>query len=261
VPPRFVTGDAFVGYNKTTILLFPYAVRPGDIGSREVIAQKIKGVDNAVKVKAAHRNFAPTNLSVFTADGKLYSINLHYSDTLEQPVYVWGDGPATEGVPFAEPVQFSDSGLDQADLDSAADAILSRRGYISHPAIRSEKVHAAVKGIYYEKGLVFVRLTIRNRSYIPYEVDFSRTAIEKTTGSKRKAKTSEPLTPLYAYGLSGDIDNHHSRDILLVYPKFTLSRDRRIVIRLYEHEGHRDLVLPIRAGTVSRARPADVYRN
>src|SRR4051794_30412871 len=62
--------------NKTTILVFPYAIKGVDRGSADVLAQKAKGVENILLLKAGKENFSETNLSVITADGKLYSFLL-----------------------------------------------------------------------------------------------------------------------------------------------------------------------------------------
>src|SRR5690606_31566690 len=71
-----------VASTKTTNIIFPYAIISVDIGSREVLAQKAKGVENILQVKAAHEGFAQTNLSVVTADGKLTSFLVDFA---EQP--------------------------------------------------------------------------------------------------------------------------------------------------------------------------------
>lgn len=43
-----------------------------------MLAQKAKGVENILLIKAGRENFLETNLSVITADGKLYSFVLGY---------------------------------------------------------------------------------------------------------------------------------------------------------------------------------------
>jgi hypothetical protein len=42
----------WVTLNKTTNLIFPYAIKSVDRGSRDVLAQKAKGVENILLVKA-----------------------------------------------------------------------------------------------------------------------------------------------------------------------------------------------------------------
>ena len=46
-----------VGYNTTTVLIFPAPVKQADRGERDLLAQKQPGVENVLKVKAARRDF------------------------------------------------------------------------------------------------------------------------------------------------------------------------------------------------------------
>jgi len=54
---------------KTTNIIFPYSIVSVDIGSRDVLAQKAKGVENILQIKAARDSFPQTNISIITADG------------------------------------------------------------------------------------------------------------------------------------------------------------------------------------------------
>ena len=69
-----------IRYNKTTSLIFSYAVVSVDRGSADILVQKAKGVENIFQVKAEKRGFTPTNLSAVTAEGKFYSFLLNYED-------------------------------------------------------------------------------------------------------------------------------------------------------------------------------------
>lgn len=62
-----------IAFSKTTNIIFPYSIVSVDIGSRDVLAQKAKGVENVLQIKAAKDNFPQTNISIITADGKLTS--------------------------------------------------------------------------------------------------------------------------------------------------------------------------------------------
>ena len=54
-----------VTLDKITNLIFPEAVQAGVKVSTAVIAQKVRGVENVIELKAMRRDFAPTNLSVY----------------------------------------------------------------------------------------------------------------------------------------------------------------------------------------------------
>jgi hypothetical protein len=68
-----------IAYNKTTNIIFPYAIKSVDRGSDEILIQVAREVENILQVKAAVDFFTPTNLTVITAEGALYSFML-YSD-------------------------------------------------------------------------------------------------------------------------------------------------------------------------------------
>src|SRR5450631_4405201 len=64
-----------VGCTTTTVLIFPSPVKQADRGYKDLIAQKQTGVEKVLKIKAARTDFTPTNLHVFTADGKIYAFD------------------------------------------------------------------------------------------------------------------------------------------------------------------------------------------
>src|SRR5688500_828142 len=68
-----------IAYNKTTSLVFPAIIKSVDRGSRDLLAQKAKGVENILQLKAARHGFPNTNLTVITSDGKLHEFTVAYS--------------------------------------------------------------------------------------------------------------------------------------------------------------------------------------
>src|ERR1700730_7352449 len=70
-----------IGYDVTTVLIFPTSIKPGDKGKsdREFIVQKQQGVENVLKLKASRKDFTPSNLHVFTSDGRIYAFDISYS--------------------------------------------------------------------------------------------------------------------------------------------------------------------------------------
>ena len=68
-----------ITYNKTSSVIFPAVIKSVDKGSRDVLAQKAKGVENVLQLKAARENFPETNLTVITADGTLHQFTVNYS--------------------------------------------------------------------------------------------------------------------------------------------------------------------------------------
>src|SRR3546814_18758334 len=73
--PGIEPGYLSVSYDKTTNLVFPYNIKSVDRGTRDVLVQKARNVENVLQVKAGHEAFTETNLTVITADGHLYSLD------------------------------------------------------------------------------------------------------------------------------------------------------------------------------------------
>ena len=55
--------------DKMMNLVFPEAVQAGVKVSKEIIAQKVHGVENVIEIKALRRDFTTTNLSVYGGMG------------------------------------------------------------------------------------------------------------------------------------------------------------------------------------------------
>ena len=71
-----------VAYDQTTHLIFPASIRYVDLGSENLVADKVKDAENVLRVKAAKTDFTDsTNLSVITQDGGFYSFEVSYHTT------------------------------------------------------------------------------------------------------------------------------------------------------------------------------------
>src|ERR1700753_4002658 len=82
--------------HKMTNLVFPVDIAAGVRVSRDVLVQKVKGVENVIELKALKRDFTTTNLSVYGKDGRLYSFVLRYvEDTSVLDYRIIRDGGVT----------------------------------------------------------------------------------------------------------------------------------------------------------------------
>ena len=70
-----------VTYDKTVHIIFPSAVKYVDLGSPNLIAGKVDGAENVIRVKSTVHNFrGETNLSVITDNGNFYTFNVLYAE-------------------------------------------------------------------------------------------------------------------------------------------------------------------------------------
>src|SRR5579859_6002873 len=66
----------------TTNLLFPSPIFKVDIGTADVLARKMGKTENVLLLKADRRGMASTNVSVYLADGRFFSFEVRYADSL-----------------------------------------------------------------------------------------------------------------------------------------------------------------------------------
>src|SRR4051812_31287454 len=91
-----------ITYNKTTNLVFPYAVKTVDRGSSDVLVQKARYADTILQLKAGREGFRETNLSVVTTDGKLYSFLLQYAPSPARLSYLFNSSDKLRDTPFLD---------------------------------------------------------------------------------------------------------------------------------------------------------------
>ena len=241
---------------KMTNLVFPVAIRTGIKVSRDVLVQKVKGVENVIELKAARPHFLPTNLSVFGLDGRLYSFDLEYSDN--PPVLNFAVVPApTTGeavtlYPEKPPLLLTDLPVDQETLARDAERLAKEKRFL-HPSVRREKMRLQVEGIYLKDSLLWFTLRLRNNAQVPYAPQYVRLFIQERTKAKRTAIQQTDMEPVYAT-LPNQTPGRSCDTFSLGYPLFTVPRDKALWLEIAERSGGRLLRLPISYKTVLKAR-------
>jgi len=241
--------------HKMTNLVFPVAIRTGIKVSRDILVQKVKGVENVIELKAARPHFASTNLSVFGLDGRLYSFDLVYSDNPPVLNFAVVPAPAGEAVatfPDKPPLLLTDLPVDQVALARDAELLTKEKRFL-HPSVRKEKMRLQVEGIYLKDSLLWFSLSLRNNAEVPYAPQYVRLFIQERTKAKRTAIQQTDMEPVYAT-LPNQIPGRSCDTFSLGYPLFTVPRDKALWLEIAERSGGRLLRLPISYKTVLKAR-------
>ena len=259
-----------VTYNSTTVLVFPTPVRPVDRGDRDVLAQKQPGADNVLKLKAARRNFPPTNLHVFTADGRLYAFDVIYTDSLAatydltrlanpfpaNPV-VWSPGgvgvvPSSGLAGSRSLVQLTGEALNDGQMTACLKAIRAQR---SNFAISTKHYQMRLRLDNIDRGgpLLFLRFSLSNHSNLEYVPDFLRLYVRDQTRAKRTSRQELEITPTYADTLPA-IPGRATREFIIAIPRMTIPDRKEFRVELYEKNGGRSLSLRINNRALLRSR-------
>jgi conjugative transposon TraN protein len=235
-----------VGYNTTTILIFPAPVKQADRGYKDVMAQKQPGVENVLKVKAARRDFPPTNLHVFTSDGKVYAFDVNYISDPMQTTYdltklvVASSSDTTQ----RETITFTQKPLNKELLEINVEKVKKSKPFFS-TGTHKYRMKLQLQTIHLADEILFFGFEIANRSNLPYNIDFAKVFIQDKQRVKRYSVQQQEITSLYKDTLTV-IPGNASVKWVLAVPKFTIPDHRQFVLEIYERNGGRHLTLEIK---------------
>jgi Domain of unknown function (DUF4138) len=236
---------------KMTNVIFPIEIAAGVRVSRDVLVQKVKGVENVIELKALKRDFASTNLSVYGKDGRLYSFVLHYvEDTTVLDYRVVSDG----GV-VTPTIRLSGWPVAPEQLRADGRTLKSRRGFLHRRAV-GDGLQVALKGIYLQDSLLWLSLNLHDRTAIGLSSGSLRIYTEDKKRVKRTATQELDIIQVYFESIDG-LPGMGSRATAVALHPFVVGHGKRVVIEVSDREGDRKVVLRVKGKTLMRARKFD----
>ncbi|MBS1915570.1 MAG: DUF4138 domain-containing protein [Bacteroidetes bacterium] len=235
-----------VTVNKTSNLIFPFAIRSVDRGSKDILVQKAAGTENILQVKAAREHFTLTSLTVITSDGKLYPFLISYDSmpAVFNLSFVRGTGK-----PF---VHFSEEVGDEQTLEKDASEILAASSFI-YRRESDMKVELILKSIYFKDSLLWFRFSLTNGSAVPFAPGHIHFFIRDRSQSKRTAKQQIELTAMHTSSLELLKGKEHE-DFVCAFNPFALNSHQELTLQLGDPAGGRMPQLHIAAKLLLKAR-------
>lgn len=243
-----------ITYNKTTSVVFPAVIKSVDRGSRDILAQKAKGVENILQLKAARHSFPQTNLTVITSDGTIHEFTIGY--VKEPMALVFNIGNDKADIPSGPALIFQ-TDMTETQMENCASQIVNSKRSIRLVNESSNKIGLSLRGIYIKENVIFYHFRIQNQSNINYDVDFLRFYIRDKQKVKRTASQEVDINPLYVFGDADKIKGQTDQDVVYALEKFTIPDAKRLVIEMFEENGGRNLNLSIKNKTIVNARLVD----
>ncbi len=230
-----------IAYSKTTSIVFPYPVKSIDKGSSDVLVQKAKGVENIVLLKAAKHDFITTNLTVVTADNRLYVFMLMYDEACPD-LNVRADLSAVVN----EEVLFSKENDNQKKIEQYAALALSKKKKISGLNRSRFEIQLRVTGIFIHQDMLYFRLAMGNRSKISYDIDQLRFFIRDQRKSKRTASQEIEILPIYCTSVLSAVPDQSELTQVYAVSKFTIPEKKYLTVQLIEKNGGRQIEVDIK---------------
>jgi len=238
-----------ITYNKTTNLVFPFAIKSVDKGSRDILAQKALGVENVLQIKAAKMGFAETNLTVVTADGSFFAYVLNYTDSPADLSYQFSNSVIS---PKQVVVFTKDATTDEVQKN--AGVVENKERIINNIRDEDNDIVVDVKGIYIHNDVIYFQLSLKNNSSVNYDVQSLRFYIQDKKRIKRTAEQEIDMQPLFLLGNANLIQNASEQVITVALPKFTIPDKKYLAVQLMEKNGGRHLSLRIKSKVIIHAR-------
>jgi conjugative transposon TraN protein len=225
-----------VSAERTVAISFPFAITSVDRGSNQILAQKAKGTQNVLLLKAVQKQIAPTSLIVITSDAAIHSFEVSYHD---QPnsLILQPNGSLRNEVQSAD-------GLNDQQISQAIDLAREHPSNIRKQASNGG-IYADLDGLFIKDEVMLLRLEITNESLINYELESIRMFASDRRQVKRTASQHEEIFPLNSSSDWDQIYASEQKSLVLVIPKMTLPKGKRFSIEVKENGGARHLKLTL----------------
>lgn len=108
-----------------------------------------------------------------------------------------------------------------------------------------------LKGVYYDREELYFLFTLENKEPIDLDINFLKTFIGSNYKQSSSNQKSE-FQPLYRYGQPTRVTGNSSDTFFLVFEKFTLDKNKHLVLELDELNGNRNISLDIEHQLINR---------
>jgi conjugative transposon TraN protein len=185
-----------------------------------------KSADNILKVKSATDSCRETNLTVVTADNKIYSFIVRYA---EQPLHLTiylGSDASVKSANKLEPI---------------CKQVIGLKPNIMGLQYSSGKVSLQMPGWYVHDAMMFCKLKIENRSQIGYDMEQLRFYLRDNNAIRRTSSQEIIQQPLLVFGDTTTIKGKSARVWIIALNKFTIPDEKHFEVEVLERNGGRHL--------------------
>lgn len=197
----------------TTNLIFSSSIFKVDIGTGDIIGKKIGVAGNILLLKAARKNFVPTNLTIYLADGRLCSFIVSYADSLRSFNYTI-DGGQPEPVAEAPSVKGS------------------------YKRVSANELTLSLCGMHVKDDLLWLQLKAINRCAMPCKGRIMHCSVVDKRRLRRSPRQAIEIEPHYASPPT-ELGFNESTGVSLVLKPLVLPAKKRLLIEWGEPDGRR----------------------
>ncbi|HEV7347381.1 conjugative transposon protein TraN [Telluribacter sp.] len=259
-----------LSYNKTTHIVFPSKIRDFDAGNDAIIAMVPEKILNVLRVKSDSKGFMEeTNMTVFTEDGGLYSFLVRFNENptvfnLNMTNNTAADIQATLALGIGKDLNAGSNSFvrpsgsfNENDIMYSSREALARKDNIRRTGVRGNDFQVFLKGIYLDKNnVLYLKLELKNKSYMPYQIDFIKLFVRDRTHARRMAEQQEEIPAIMKYPENvTHLNGLQKLEKVVSIPYYTLTDGKVLEMEIYEKGGGRHLKLQFTNETLLKVKP------
>jgi conjugative transposon TraN protein len=249
-----------VAFYKTTHIVFDSPIKYFDAGSDRIICDKVEGVENVLKVKAAQMGIFETNVTVITFNGSYYSFLVSYNE-MPNKLNINMCAGLNESFDYSnfkqpEKIIFSDTYYTESEMISFSKKMIDlskiKKKSIHHIADKVGKVAFQLTNIGVKEGNIIFCITMKNTSPLDYGLEYMKFFVRDKTKRKKEVSQEIEIKPNFAYVERNGLSNETKLGVaggefsfVFMIPKFSMATDKNLEIDIAEKDGSRNMNLKV----------------
>ncbi|MCX2838401.1 DUF4138 domain-containing protein [Salinimicrobium sp. MT39] len=252
---RKILDTIFANDHKNVALFFPKPIRQGITGSDNFVFTYNRETEQHFGLLQAKPG-KESNLLVISSNGSVFSYIVRYKEQLSKLNYFIA---LTNSIGNERPI-VKDSVLVKSSEELVDNStyyyqkfcsyLLNRKQRIGRIKKRNEGIILTVENIVFDKDELYFVIEIENTSTLDYDLNFLKLSVETRQKGKRKSLQRLYQEPIYKHNLPSKIKENELARFVYVLSKFSLSDDRRAILKLNEKDGERNIEMKLLAISV-----------
>ncbi|WP_200979781.1 DUF4138 domain-containing protein [Echinicola sp. 20G] len=242
-----------VGWDKTTVVVFPFEIKSVDRGNPAVMVQKDAYAGNVLKLRAGAKEFDPTSLHIITSSDRLYHFEVSYKNRPYPLVLDMGSQISRD----ARYVNLSSPSPNDKDLEEIASVLLNYpiKGKLGK-LLKVGEIKAKAREVFIKENTLFFVIDLENKSSLDFIAEKSRCWIIDAKTFKRTAQSKTELFPtVVKWEYFQGVEAMGSCRLVMGIPAFTVSDNKIVEIHLIGLNGERNINLQIKGKHLLEAKP------
>ncbi len=235
----------FANDQKNVALFFPTPIRQGIVGSSDFVFTYNREKEQYFGLLQAKPGKA-SNLLVINTNGSIFSYILSYREQLEKLNYFV---PQKESIGYEQP-KYSESSDSTKVANLFTDKTFYYERFCSYLLMRKQRIGSIQKrkdGIVLNlENIVFDKeelyFVIKS---LDYDLNFLDISVQTRKQGRKKSIQRISQAPNFTYDVPAKVAENEIKRMIYVLPKFSLGKDKMVVLELNERNGERNLKLKL----------------